>query len=488
MKKSTFVEGTLIASSAIILTKILGIIYVIPFYAFVGEQGGFLYVNLSNIYHFLFSNLFANYYIGGIEGGNTISDFSLVIKVMSFCLLIMPFLSILRGYLQGHKIIAPSSMSQVIEQVVRVFVIVLGSYLAINIFNTSIPVGVAFALSGTFLGGFVAYLYLRFKVNKNKDCFEEVKKKDEVTNKSIAKKIVTYAIPIIIASIINNLYDFVDIKLIIEGLYLIGYSASDAELISSIICTWGLKICMIIAAVAMGSNTSLLPHMVSYFTKKDYKKSNEVFNQALSTILVITIPMALGISLLADKIYFVFYGNSYYGPLILAYLALEFIFLVVLLVLNATLQSMKKFRLIYVNTLVGWGLNALLDIPLILLFNKIGIYPFYGTITATMIGCSISSIIILSCLKKEFDFKYKHVLTNLRKVIIPNIAMIVLLFSFNRILPVSENVFITIGYLAIEVISGAFIFLFIAYKNGILFDIFGKDLINKILRKLRIIK
>ena len=52
MKKSNFLEGAFIATSAIILTKILGVIYVIPFYSIIGEQGGALYGYSYTIYNF----------------------------------------------------------------------------------------------------------------------------------------------------------------------------------------------------------------------------------------------------------------------------------------------------------------------------------------------------------------------------------------------------------------------------------------------------
>ena len=51
MKKSSFVEGTVIATLAIVFTKILGMIYVIPFYAIVGVQGSALYAYAYNIYN-----------------------------------------------------------------------------------------------------------------------------------------------------------------------------------------------------------------------------------------------------------------------------------------------------------------------------------------------------------------------------------------------------------------------------------------------------
>ena len=40
MKKNSFVEGTFIATFAIIIVKVLGVLYVIPCYRRIGEGGG----------------------------------------------------------------------------------------------------------------------------------------------------------------------------------------------------------------------------------------------------------------------------------------------------------------------------------------------------------------------------------------------------------------------------------------------------------------
>ena len=97
---------------------------------------------------FVFAEGFAYIIIGDIEGGNSINDVVLVIRTISFCLLIIPYLSVLKGYLQGHKFIAPTSYSQVFEQVIRIAIILFGSYITINILNKSVSTGVAVAVSG----------------------------------------------------------------------------------------------------------------------------------------------------------------------------------------------------------------------------------------------------------------------------------------------------------------------------------------------------
>ena len=51
MKKNGFMEGAIIATIAIIFSKIIGALYVIPFYSIIGEKGGALYGYAYNIYN-----------------------------------------------------------------------------------------------------------------------------------------------------------------------------------------------------------------------------------------------------------------------------------------------------------------------------------------------------------------------------------------------------------------------------------------------------
>ena len=50
MKKNNFVQGAFVATLGIVITKILGILYVIPFYSIIGEKGGALYGYAYSIY------------------------------------------------------------------------------------------------------------------------------------------------------------------------------------------------------------------------------------------------------------------------------------------------------------------------------------------------------------------------------------------------------------------------------------------------------
>ena len=50
MKKDSFIKGAVIATLGIVIVKLIGLLYVIPFRAIIGEQGGALYGYAYNIY------------------------------------------------------------------------------------------------------------------------------------------------------------------------------------------------------------------------------------------------------------------------------------------------------------------------------------------------------------------------------------------------------------------------------------------------------
>lgn len=544
MKKNSFIEGTIFASLSFLIIKFLGAIYVIPFYAIVGELGGALYSYAYTVYSliinictigiphaiskiiseyntlemyeakertfkignkimvilstilfllmFIFAKQAAYIFIGDIDStGNSIEDVVLVIRSISFCLLIVPYLAIKRGYLQGQKFITVSTTGEVIEQVVRVAFILVGSYLAINVFNAKTSIGVAIAVFGAFIAGLAAYIYLDVKIRKNKKEFNMPSKnqKDKVSNKTILKKIVSFSIPLMIVSITTDLYNMTDLSLIIRGLGYLGYSGKVAETIGSVMATWASKICLIVNAITFGLTINIIPHMSSSYVKKDYKAINNQFIKSIAMVIVIGLPMSIGISLLANEVYYIFYGASEYGGIILRLLPYSIMLGNINMVVNTTLQSLDKFKTIYISSFTGLLTNALLDIPLMILCDKIGIYPYYGAIISTMIGTSISLTISLRKLKKDMNFEYKELLNIIKKALLPLTSMIVVVLILEHFIgPLFTTRITSIITCIICAVVGAIIYGVISYKNNLLYNSLGEEYVNQILRKIKIKK
>ena len=541
MKKSGFLEGTIIATAAIVITKILGMLYVIPFYAMVGVQGSALYAYAYNIYVmfldissaglpvaiskiikeyntlgmmdakvrayrlgrkiinfvsiaafiilFIFAESIATLIIGDLQGGNTIGDVAFVIRCVSFAILVVPFLSVSKGYLQGHNIINISSMSQVIEQVVRIAVILGGSYLALNVFHLSLTTSVGIAVFGAFAGGLAAVLYIFSKMRGHKKELSLTSdiKKDKITNKEIIKKIISYAVPFIIIDVGVSIYNFVDMVLISRTMTSLGFDAYTTEFITSSVATWSSKISMVVISIAMGLTVSLIPNIVEAFTLKKWDLVESRLNKALQVILVVSIPMVIGISLLSRPIWSIFYGSTDVdlGGLVLGFYIFISLFSNIYMVTSSTLQSLNKFKTVYLTTLGGYVLNALLDVPFMLIAYHLGFEPFIGAVFASIIGYSFSAFSALFILKKDHHLKYGETFKMLGKIVIPTVVMILVVLLLKILIPLNiVSKTSCIIYVAIISIVGAIVYLFVAYKQGILMTIFGKEYLNKIIKKI----
>ena len=85
----------------------------------------------------------------------------------------------------------------------------------------------------------------------------------------------------------------------------------------------------------------------------------------------------------------------------------------------------------------------------------------------------------------QYDVHYRKTFNVFMKMIIPTVAMIVGVFIVGKIIPYEvTNKFSCIIYVAINAIVGAVLYIGIAFKMGIITEVFGKDMVNKILKKL----
>ena len=534
MKKSGFLEGALIATVAIFFTKFIGIVYVIPFYSIVGSKGGALYGYAYNIYNlfliissagiplaiskltseynalnmykekeymfnltqkiilvfsiisflicFLFAPLIAKLIIGNVTGGNTIQDIAFVIRCVSFAILIVPLLSISRGYLQGHGYIAPSSISQVIEQIVRVIVILLGSFLTLKVFNLSLRTAIGVAVFGACTGAIAAYIYLTNKMLKIKTKKIDTRDLREEDKKQIFKKIIMYSIPFIVTNIANSLYNSTDMVLLIRGLNILKFNATDIETISSVFTTWGSKLNTIVTSIATGLAISLVPNISRSNAKGDVDDINDKFNKTIQIFLYVALPIAIFMSIFSNKIWTIFYGESYYGPIIFRYSILTAAIDALYIMICNGLQGLNKSKLIYISVGLGLLTNLCLDVPLILLFNNLNIYPYYGAITATLLGYTISLIIPLVTLKRKYHLNYKDTFNKLPKLLLSYIIMMVLsLISCGIIKNVNSRLILII----LLAIIGIILLIIYFYLNKKEINDITDNKINKIIKRKR---
>ena len=545
MKKNTFIEGAFIATLGIVICKIIGLLYVIPFYALIGSQGGALYsyaysiyaifLSLSNsgipvaiskivseynalgyvkaketafklastliifmgffffIVLVVFAPTIANVIIGDIEGGNTLEGVTLVIRIVATALLIVPIESVTQGYFQGHKIMFPPSMANVIEQLFRVIVIVAGSYVALEVFNLSLETAVGIAVFGATVGCLIAYFYLLNVLHRKKDKIKEIANvnPDEpvISKKEIFKKIITYALPFIIIDLMRSGYGIIDSLTVVKTMVNLGYDVKVAESSIGVLATWGTKLNMIIASIALGITMSLIPNLVSSYTKGNLKAVNRKINQSLEVIMFIALPMVFGLSYLGQPVWNVFYG---YDPLcveiIRIYVLQSFIFCIYSITLNAA-QSLNDSKIALTGLFGSFLCKVIFNIPIMYLMVKIGIEAYFGPIVANVIIQGGVSLIMLYALKKKHGFNYGYIFKTMWKTMLSLLIMFTILFGMNLIFPVNvTDRTLSLIVIVVYALVGAITYILVSYKTGLMSQVFGEEFLNKILVKLHIRK
>lgn len=539
MRKTSFVNGALITTIGIVIAKILGILYVIPFHAIIGDAGGALYGYAYTIYLLfmslssagiplaiskivseyqtlgyynikkrafvlgkrialvlgiisfiiitIFAPLLAKAVMGDVVGGNSIEDITLVIRVIGTAILVVPVLSIYRGYFEGHRFMSAPSVSQVLEQLVRVLIIIFGSLVSIKYLHLDLSTSVGVALFGATLGALVSYIYLVDKLFKNKSKFD-TKARDVnepyISDKAIIKKIVIYAFPFIMIDIFKSLYNYIDMFTVVRGLVdYAKYSASDAENVYSILSTWGAKFNMIVLSISTGVVVSLIPNLTESIVKKEEKQIHRKIVQALSILLYLTVPISFGISFLSDAIWTLFYGESLYGASVLSYYIFVGLFTGLFTTVVTVLQTLKDYKAVFISLVIGVLIKLFLNISLLRVFMLINLPPYYGVITASIMGYLISFICCILILKIKYKVLFENIVKFIIEILCGSILMILVLTVIGLFIPTcSSTRIVNLGIIAFYGLVGAIVYFIYIHFSGITNEVFGKNIINSIKR------
>lgn len=545
LKKSSFIGGAFIATFGIVASKILGLLYVVPFHKIIGEQGGALYAYAYSLYNlflsistiglplavsklvseynalgyynakerayklamkvisvmsvisflllFLFAPLLAKAIMGDVTGGNTIEDITFVVRVCSLAIVFVAALCVVRGYLQGHKFISATSMSQVVEQFVRVIVLLGGSYAALNLFHLAIRDAVGVAVFGACAGAIAALIYLLVKMKKSKDlkpkAYEMSEAEKQMTDKKILKQLLLYSLPFVFISFITSSYDLVDMMTVVKTLVATGFSAQDAESVMSAMTTWGSKLSIIVTSVASGVTVSLIPNIASSFVKNNMKDVEHKINKAFQMVLYTTIPMATGLSLLALPVWNVFYGSSAYGSNVFCFTVLLTIFCSMNMNSTIIMQSLNQYKIVFLSLFVGFIWNACMNIPMMKLCHQVGLPTYYGATIASMIGYVLSITISLTYIKKKFHIDYRETIRHFFHILTADILMILVIKGLNYFVPIQVTGFISsVLIIILYTIVGGIIYLGITYYDHTMMKIFGEKELKSILRKIPFFK
>ena len=279
------------------------------------------------------------------------------IRAISVALLFTPVAASLRGYFQGHQIMTPTAVSQVIEQIVRVCV---GLALAYMFFRTSLENAAAGATFGASAGMIAAMIVLIIIYAKFRPTRDENLKKSviiEESGRARLKELIEIVVPITLGSAIMPLMMIIDLAVVMRRLQATGWSFAMSKTLYGLISGYCDPLVNLPVVFIDAITISLIPAVTTAFTLRRKADLDGNIKTGLKTMMIIAYPCAVGLIVLAGPILHLLFPTkpeeADLAVHTLQILAVSIITLAIMRTLSSSLQGIGKMTLPVINLFIG---------------------------------------------------------------------------------------------------------------------------------------
>ena len=395
------------------------------------------------------------------------------IRVMVPTLIILPPMSMLRGFYQGNSDMQPMGVSQLWEQLVRVIFILGATYWIMIVNHGSYIKAVNYSTFVTFVGAIASYIYLiayaRKRMKNYRTLYRESKPVEEVHVFTIFKNIFKEALPFIFVGSAITIYQFID-QLTFKDIMvnLTGLDALQAQDLYTYFSANPSKITTVVISLTIAISESSLPLLATLAKRNENKQIGKTISQNIELMLITLLPSSLLLAVLAWEVNGVFYPFSQLGAKLLAYALVTSIVLAIFTDLFTIVQSLGKHRLAVRYLCLGIVLKLALQVPLTYYFAG------YGALTATALSFLLISIGVYAHIKKHYLVSGQ--MKNVKLIVVINLLIALTAFVTNELI---SHVFLPqnklTAFLYAAAFGGAFMLLYIVLLNkfGVFKEVFG---------------
>lgn len=438
-KNNNFLKGAAILGIAGVIVKILGAIYRIPLSNIIKSEGMGYYQTAYPFYallltistagfpiaiaklvserraindfkgaHKVFKVALWGLILGGIltslfvflaaekivmSLGNRNAYYSLIALIPA--LLFVPIMSAFRGFFQGRQSMAPTAISQIMEQFFRV---ASGLFLTYYLLDKGIPMAAGGASFGGSVGAIVGtitmafiYFYGRSKISEE---IESSVVREEYKTENIIKDLLVIAIPITIGAAIAPIMDSIDVALVLNRLQSIGYTEAMANDLYGNLKGMAQTLINLPQVFSIAIAMSLVPAISDANARNKKKEMESIVSSGIRITLLIGLPAAFGLFVLAKPIIGLLYYKNTIETItntgnILAILSIGVVFLTLVQSLSAILQGIGKPMVPAINLFIGAVAKVILTYTL----TAIPSINIYGAAISTVVAYAIAAIL-----------------------------------------------------------------------------------------------
>lgn len=410
-----------------------------------------------------------------------------IMRSLSAAILIFPCMSVIRGFFQGNQDMRPYAVSQLAEQVIRVFYMLLATFIIIKVMHGDYLKAVEQSTFAAFIGALAsmaALIYFWKKAEVQFEVQKEVSLPGELLDtKALIIDTIRQAIPFTIVGAGTTIYKLVDQMTYVHMMQSFTKFTKD-ELVAQMAVFGGNpdKLTMVVIGLATSMAFTSLPLVTEAVTQGKHRDLARLINNNFQLYALLMFPATFGMILLAYPLNTFFYEPDKLAAKVLIEACLSGLFVGLFMLTSSTLQGMYYNKAAVKFFAVGIVIKFILQYPCILLFQ------IYGPLLSTTIGMAVSCYLNIRQLQQATHFNYK---LTLRRILLITILTVMMLLAaaiakvvFGLIFSPDHKMTAFLLCIPVAAVGGA-VYLYLILKVGIAERLLGSS-ITRLRQKLRI--
>ncbi len=425
-KKDGFIVQAGILAAAGIICRIIGILYRSPLTSIIGDEGNGYYSSAYNFYVIIllvssysipsaiskviagklalkeYKNAFrifkcALVYVTAVGGIASLFAFfgaeflvrensAVVLRIFAPTILLSGYLGVLRGFFQAHGTMLQTSISQILEQILNAAVSIGAAYWFVSLAERkSDTVRAVYGASGSAIGTgagvlfallFMGGIYLLNRKTIRRKISRDTKHVDD-SYRTIFLLILGMVTPIILSTFIYNFSTSLNQTIYTRILSSVkGMTESEIATRYGIFSGKAVVISNVPIALASAMSASIIPAISASFAVGDKKQVKDKIAEAVHTTMLISIPSAVGLCVLARPITMLLFPQKEsldQAALLLAAISVTVVFYGLSTITNGVLQAVGKVNLPVLNAALALVLQTAV-LVLLLLYTDSDLY------------------------------------------------------------------------------------------------------------------
>ena len=332
----------------------------------------------------------------------------LALQVLAPTILVVALMGCVRGYFQGLGSMVPTAVSQIVEQVVNAAVSI-GAAWALFAYGKKLDAlfssetaayayGAAGSTLGTGAGALTGLIFLIFIIFAYSRVMKKKRQMDRSggveSTREIYYLLFATIFPVILSTAVYNISGIIDQGIFKHLMVSKQYQSMRIDELWGIFSGEYKLLTNVPIAVASAMASSTIPALTRARVNKDRKQMRRKTENAIRFVMVICIPCAVGLSVLAEPVLTLLFGAKDHIQLSASLLQMgsaSVVFYGMSTLTNGILQGMDKMRLPVIHAAISLVLHVALLVLLILGMN-LNIYAVvWANIFFAFLMCVLNS-------------------------------------------------------------------------------------------------